>query len=171
MTELVTRKDAIAKELPRYFTGKSCSKGHISERYTSNKTCCDCGNTTANKAKSKNPDKYYESNRIWRQNNPDKSAEYTQRYTSKNKGKRNLWTANYRNVKVSRMPSWLNNGHIAEIESIYEYCSALRQTGLDYHVDHIVPLRGETVSGLHVPWNLQVIPGSENMSKGNRFNG
>ena len=69
------------------------------------------------------------------------------------------------------MPAWLNAGHMLEMESIYVYCSALRSVGLDYHVDHIVPLRGDEVSGLHAPWNLQVIPGVENMSKGNRFNG
>jgi hypothetical protein len=43
--------------------------------------------------------------------------------------------------------------------------------GFSWHVDHKIPLRGESVSGLHVPWNLQVIPGAENMSKNNKFVG
>ena len=91
------------------------------------------------------------------------------KYVSNNKGKRNLWTANYRQAKEDRMPEWLTDVDLLEMESIYEYCSALRKCGLDYHVDHIVPLRGTIVSGLHVPWNLQVIPGTENMSKGNKY--
>jgi hypothetical protein len=73
--------------------------------------------------------------------------------------------------KINRTPFWLNKGHLFEIESVYTYCSALRKCGFDYHVDHIVPLQGKIVSGLHVPWNLQVIPSLDNKKKGNRFNG
>ena len=80
-------------------------------------------------------------------------------------------TAQRRGARLQRTLPWLNDGHRLEIESIYKYCSALRSCGLDYHVDHIVPLRGKAVSGLHAPWNLQVIHATENLQKGNTHHG
>lgn len=166
---MISRQDALEQGLARYFTGKPCKYGHTVERYTNNKTCCECANAAANKVKAKNPDKYYETNKAWRQNNPEKSSLYTKKYVRRNLGKRNLWTSNYRQAKDKRIPKWLNQAHLFEIECVYNYCTALRQIGLDYHVDHIVPLRGEIVSGMHVPWNLQVIPKLKNLEKGNRY--
>jgi hypothetical protein len=72
-------------------------------------------------------------------------------------------------AKLQRTPFWLNDGQLFEMECIYKYCAALRLIGFDYEVDHIVPLQGRSVSGLHAPWNMQILTASENASKGNRF--
>lgn len=65
-------------------------------------------------------------------------------------------------------PKWLTPEQRKQIVDIYEHMRDCRVvTGEDYHVDHIVPLRGENVCGLHVPWNLQVLPASVNISKSN----
>jgi len=142
---IVSRSVAVNEGLPRYFTGVACKNGHISERYTANKTCITCANATAEKTKSKDKDKYIASSVAWGKRNPAKLAKYQRTKNAKRPGERNLWTMNYRSAKSERMPDWLNDGQIFEMECVYTYCSALRKAGLDYHVDHVVPLRGETV--------------------------
>jgi len=64
-------------------------------------------------------------------------------------------------------PAWANR---KEIKRIYEECTRMTQkTGIPHEVDHIVPLHGVNVSGLHVHWNLQVIRASKNRIKSNKF--
>lgn len=71
--------------------------------------------------------------------------------------------------KLQRTPAWLTEDDHWMIEQAYELAALRSQMfGFPWHVDHVLPLRGKTVSGLHVPINLQVIPGVENLRKGNR---
>lgn len=73
--------------------------------------------------------------------------------------------------KRRQAPSWLTELDREHFKLFYEAASSLsKEFGVLMHVDHIIPLRGENVSGLHVPWNLQVIPAKENHEKSNRFN-
>jgi len=79
--------------------------------------------------------------------------------------------AKRRATKLKATPAWLSEVHKAEIENIYEVCAKVSEkTGKPHDVDHIVPLQGENVCGLHVPWNLRILPASLNRSKGNAFN-
>jgi 5-methylcytosine-specific restriction endonuclease McrA len=56
------------------------------------------------------------------------------------------------------------------IEQAYELAKLRTEMfGFQWHVDHIIPLKGKKVSGLHVPTNLQVIPWQENLRKGSRL--
>jgi hypothetical protein len=72
--------------------------------------------------------------------------------------------------KNNACPKWLSPTDLAKIKSVYKMAKNLyKKTGIIHHVDHIVPLQGENVSGLHVPWNLRVIPASDNCSKGNKL--
>lgn len=86
--------------------------------------------------------------------------------TGKATKKRNRVLRDKRNKQAT--PSWLTPEQKQQIADTYEHMRDCRAvTGEDYHVDHIVPLRGESVCGLHVPWNLQVIPAHVNISKSN----
>ncbi len=68
-------------------------------------------------------------------------------------------------------PKWLTEDQWSEMNAAYKERDRLtKETGLKHHVDHIVPLQGKNVCGLHVPWNLQVIPATENLIKGNKLN-
>lgn len=67
-------------------------------------------------------------------------------------------------------PSWLTEDQKKEISRLHWLTRDLEVvTGEKYQVDHIVPLQGKEVCGLHVPWNLQILPSDINLSKGNRF--
>lgn len=68
--------------------------------------------------------------------------------------------ANRRSMKQNATPRWSD---IKEITAIYNNCPK------GYHVDHIVPLNGELVCGLHVEHNLQYLTSEDNLRKGNRF--
>jgi hypothetical protein len=64
-------------------------------------------------------------------------------------------------------PKWCDEKAVGRIYSVARVTAWKK--GVDYHVDHIIPMFHPLVCGLHVPENLQVIPATENLSKGNRF--
>ena len=67
-------------------------------------------------------------------------------------------------------PHWLDSEQVWMISEIYSLCSLRTQiTGVPHHVDHIVPLNGNTVCGLNVPWNLQVLTAKDNFKKSNKL--
>lgn len=78
--------------------------------------------------------------------------------------------AKRRFAKNQATPQWLDTDDLWIMAEAY-HIAALRadSTSCKWHVDHVVPLKHPLVCGLHVPWNLQVIPAAANMAKHNRF--
>lgn len=71
---------------------------------------------------------------------------------------------------LQRTPKWLTPEQLLEIKNIYiEATEMTEQLHQEYEVDHMIPLQGENVSGLHVPWNLRIITRRENRSKKNKL--
>jgi hypothetical protein len=80
-------------------------------------------------------------------------------------------TAKRRAARIERTPSWLNDDDYWVIKETYHLAKLRTKLfGFKWHVDHIVPLQGKLVSGLHVPTNLQVIPWLDNQKKHNKVN-
>lgn len=120
--------------------------------------------------RKKHPDIVNAKTLRWRARNPEKYAEMSRATRKKNYARVLANKAKYRAVKQKRTPGWLLPIDLFEMQCIYRYRTALKQCGLDYEVDHILPLQGKTVSGFHIPENLQVIPARENRLKNNRVN-
>lgn len=99
-------------------------------------------------------------------NNPDYYKEFRLRFPEKLNAKE----TRRKTAKLQRNPAWLTEDDHWLIEQAYEL-AALRTRifGFQWHVDHIIPLQGKLVSGLHTPTNTQVIPGYENVRKSNHF--
>lgn len=77
-----------------------------------------------------------------------------------------------RALELSATPLWLTDDQRAAIKATYAEATRLeRETGIPRHIDHIVPLKHPHVCRLHVPWNLQVLTATENLSKNNYFDG
>lgn len=92
------------------------------------------------------------------------------KWCSENRVKTRSKCARRRASRKSATPSWLDQQMIASISQFYWMANALsRVTGIKYEVDHVVPLNGQFVCGLHVPWNLQLLTETENRAKKNHF--
>jgi hypothetical protein len=104
------------------------------------------------------------------QNNSEEIKRRVAEYKKNNPGKVNAWCMKRYTDKLCATPSWLSDDDLWMIEEAY-HLAKLREevVGGKWDVDHIVPLRGKKVCGLHVPWNLAVIRAEANRSKGNKF--
>jgi hypothetical protein len=110
----------------------------------------------------------YQLNRY--KQNPEKFCKQHEDYRKNNLDKFAAKEAKRRSRKLNATPPWLTETHFKEMANFYWLAKDLETvTGQSYHVDHIVPLQGKTVCGLHVPWNLQVLPSDVNLSKSNKL--
>ena len=185
-----TRAGAKAAGAKYYFTGEPCKHGHIAPRKTKG-ACVECLKVEWAQAAETRAEYFREYNRKdevrdkkhdWYLENRDQVIQAAAtRPAALLKEYRNAWKENNKlqvraDTKARRRkhrdatPNWLTRKQKSEIRQIYQIAITMTQTtGEQYVVDHIVPLRGEEVCGLHVPWNLRVITQEENLKKSNKL--
>jgi len=116
---------------------------------------------------SLSPEQKLERARKSRQVSHESIRRAAQMWAKRNPGKKNAETAKRRAMEKLAMPHWVDR---KAMRAVYVECKRqCAETGQRLEVDHIVPLQGKNVCGLHVPWNLQIIPSTDNRKKANRL--
>lgn len=107
----------------------------------------------------------------WRGENPERKSAADRQWRSKNRGMVNSYQSAYRAARLNATPPWLTKDDYNKIVEFYKLAKTLSErTGIEHEVDHIVPLQGKTVCGLHVPWNLRAIPMEDNNRRSRIWN-
>lgn len=135
--------------------------------------CKICNKEKVNNWKLQNPEKASitssNASKKWYSDNIEVRKVTMAEWQKMNPSKCASISAKRRSAQILRTPKWLEDTHFKQIQSFYVTAEKYSvESGIKHEVDHIVPLQGKSVCGLHVPWNLQVIPVSANRSKGNR---
>lgn len=180
MPKCKQREAAKAAGASTYFTGKPCKYGHVVHRNTADSSCTECRRQFKQKyrrqarkyarrrrqeALSRDPEG---TRRAWREANARRRKQNPEIYRASERKKSlrfRTWhprakladTRRRQTAQMQRTPLWADH---EAIRQIYLKCPP------GHDVDHIVPLRGRRVSGLHVPENLQYLPAKENRTKG-----
>lgn len=181
--------DKCETQLVNMRTCKNCQVDQPMNRYTVAKgyhlyTCKSCMQVRnkawaqANKEnmrgychayKQRNKEIIADRSKLYVQQNPETRKASTKAYRDKHKAEGAEYVRR-RQAKLSqRTPSWLSQDDVWMMREAYKLAKIRSDMfGFSWHVDHIFPLHGRNVSGLHVPTNLQVISAKENLQKSNR---
>jgi hypothetical protein len=183
MTARGARYEAMQQGLKHYIASSPCSRGHYSWRITNTGTCVECRRLKEKERYDANPlkaiqqtKKYYYKNqeamqlraRLDRLTEPEekraarleKAKIQARQWRANNPRHHNALTTAHKKVVKQRTPAWADMQKIVEF---YKNCPEGHQ------VDHIIPLRGKTVSGLHIVENLQYLTAKENRNKSNYY--
>jgi hypothetical protein len=186
--KIITRKEAAMQGLTRYYTNTSCARGHLAERLVTNYACVECASITNKRyeqtekgmgARRAVEKRYYKTEK-----GKLTHKEYNARYEQTERGKEirtKIWKNNLENnsaacsarvrqyqiQKIQNTPTWAS---FEKIKAFYEKAQLLTaHSGEKHEVDHIVPINGKNVCGLHCEDNLQVLTKIENILKSNNF--
>jgi hypothetical protein len=118
-----------------------------------------------------NPEKHEAAGKRWAGSNREKVNANARRFHARHPHKKVAHNVKRKAAKLRATPEWLTADDWSVIEDIYRQMRAMNAAAgyRKYGVDHVIPLRGRTVCGLHVPGNLAIKTRSENSRKHNKF--
>jgi hypothetical protein len=166
---IISREQAKAAGLARFFTGKPCIHGHVAERYTSGRVCAECHKKVSIEYNARNSDKARANTDRWQKANPDRLRAVVERHTKTQK-RRDSWR-NYQRRHPQKFSAKNRLRYARQLKqtcqcctpeqicAIYEKCSR------GHEVDHRTPL---ALGGLHCVNNLQILSRAEHRAKTNR---
>ncbi len=158
-------------------TCSACKKSKTLEEFNKNRACKDgldnqctiCARISKAKWKKANVNKTLEQQRRHYARNPSKGRARTKQWRLDNPSKAAMQCSKRFKSIQQRTPKWLTELDFTHMDIFYNSAKALtKELNIKFEVDHIIPLRGKYISGLHVPSNLQVISSTDNQKKGAR---
>ena len=179
------KKEAIALGQKTYFTGVPCKRGLIAHRRLNGDCLCERCVNIAKEMKSAWAKNNRDVLNAWRKNNPSKMAQYKinwairnkeksksniAKWKSQNKHKILAYTEKRRARKVNSVPPWYSDfDEFVMQEAIHLARVRQKATGINWSMDHMIPLQAKMACGLHCADNIQVIPSALNYAKSNRM--
>ena len=153
-------KCGAVKALTEFYKHKRMAGGHTAD-------CKDCNKASSAKYNRNNKDKISSAKSQYYAENTDQLLKRGSEWRANNRGAVNALSAKHRAQKLQATPAWADKD---AIKALYEEAQRLQEIlGIQFHIDHVLPLQGELVCGLHVETNLAIIPATLNLKKSNKF--
>ena len=168
---VIARHTAIAQGLTHFFTGVACVHGHVAPRYASNKRCVICASATYGQGTGRARQDARQAGEKFYVGRPCPQG-HVKRYASTGVC---FHCAKGRSLSRSRgerraTPTWFSADDRARIERTRAIADLMSEaTGQPWELDHIVPIAGKSICGLHIGRNVQAMPRALNRRKSNRF--
>jgi hypothetical protein len=166
---IISRQQAQAAGLPRFFTGKACIHGHLAERYTAGRVCTECHKRASIDYNARNADRARETTAAWQKANPDRLRAANERHSKTQKRRDSL--RNFQRRHPQRINAKNRLRYARKLSQICECCTpdtiraVYERCPRGHEVDHRIPL---AIGGLHCVKNLQILSRAEHRAKTNR---